>query len=63
MKNYKPKLGEKYWIVFVTDTIRVNREDWDNYDVDREYYKIGNCFKTKKEAQEKANQFKKLLKK
>ena len=69
MKNkWKPKEGEAYFFIYFENgqfykpsiilTIYVKTRD-----SDKEKRKIGNCFKTKKEAQAKLKQILELLKK
>lgn len=55
-KRWKPKEGGKYWYIN-TDWIT-----WFNDSIDRKRHKMGNCFKTKKEAERKRKQILKVLK-
>ena len=59
-KKWKPELEEKYY--FITDYMNVN------YAVHLYWFsearvKVGNCFKTKKEAQAKLKRIKEILNK
>lgn len=47
--RWKPEEGDKYW--FMDDTGRVYNNGWDNDCYDEERYPIGNCYKTKEEAE------------
>lgn len=46
-KVWKPECDKNYWII--NGSMVVN-SSWDNDNVDYRRYKIGNCFKTEKEA-------------
>lgn len=48
--KWKPVIGEKYWILLVWDITCINKRIWDNNKTDNSFYKIGNCFKTRKLA-------------
>ena len=67
MKNkpHKPKEGERYWYIeFHLSSFEVGSNQWYKENIyAQKDYKTGNCFKTKKQAQEKLTQIKKLLKK
>lgn len=60
MARWKPKVGEKYYIVG-TITCGVNYYIWDDEETDRGFYKIGNCFKTREEAERALEMVKELL--
>jgi hypothetical protein len=47
---WKPKNEETYWIIQSTGNVYPN--DWTGHYVDEDYYEIGNCYKTKEEAEE-----------
>jgi hypothetical protein len=49
MPRWKPEKGERYF--FVGDNGYVNFTYWDNEEVDHDYYKFGNVFQTKEEAE------------
>lgn len=49
VKHWKPKFGDVYYGLMGDGTIK--SIIWDNDVVDCGYYNIGNCFKTKEEAQ------------
>ncbi len=48
-KVWKPKLGETYWYVDYDGT--VCRSEWGGLRVEKSLYALGNCFKTKEEAE------------
>ena len=48
-KVWKPGDGETYFYLFGTGSIHVDR--WNNCDIDCSRYEIGNCFKTREEAE------------
>lgn len=48
MKRWKPEVGEEYWNI--NTFIEVNSFIWTGFGTDIGLYKIGNCFRTKKEA-------------
>lgn len=48
-ERWKPECGETYY--FVDSLVCIGSYSWVDDAVDREYYEIGNCFKTKGEAE------------
>jgi hypothetical protein len=62
MKRWKPKEGEVYYFFRMLPEIIINSYAWVDDDFDRDMYKSGNCFRTKKEATEKLEAIKKILK-
>ena len=57
--NWKPVVGDHYWFVGVLlEPIRATN---DGYHADAEVIDVGNCFKTKEEAQAMADKFKAIL--
>lgn len=48
-KPWKPKYGEKYY--FVNSTGYVCEEKWYGDVIDRLYYKLGNCYQCKQQAE------------
>lgn len=56
-KKWVPKVDEKYW--FINDCGGIEFTNWsfyedydlENHKIDDEHYKIGNCFRTKEEAE------------
>ena len=58
-KKWKPKYDEKYWFINIGD-FRFYI-DW-NYWCGDSSYNDSNCFRTKKEAQQKLREIKKFLK-
>ena len=59
-KAWKPKNGEEYWL-FQRDGKISSYKYFDEY-VDRQLFKLGNCFQTKKRAEEVAKKIRMLLK-
>lgn len=60
--RWKPREGESYFTVIVSATDAwMSQYTWDNDNTDKSAYKIGNCYKTKEEAEAKLEQIKKLL--
>lgn len=62
-KKWKPKRFKLYW--YIDKLGEAKQYVWENYvnvEDDKILYKIGNCFKTKKEALAMSKKFKKLLK-
>lgn len=48
-KVWKPEDGEIYFYLYGTGSIHVDR--WNNCDIDCSRYELGNCFKTREEAE------------
>lgn len=59
-ERWKPRTGEEFF--FAAEEGGTNCLKWENYSIDEDLYKIGNCFKTKTEAEQAAEQIKALLK-
>lgn len=60
--RWKPIKDTKYFhIIIAGGTAQVDDYLWKNDEVDRNYYELGNCFKTKKEAEAKLEEIKKIL--
>lgn len=60
--RWKPKQGEKYFTIVVGGSnSRVSQYVWEFDNIDTHVYETGNCFKTRKEAEDKLEQIKKLL--
>ncbi len=49
-KQWKPKLGEKYWSVDLSETNGVEYNTWDDYEFDKNLLKHDAVYKTKEEA-------------
>lgn len=58
--KYKPKDGEDYYYIISNGIVHLST--WFDYKVDNSRFSIGNCFKTKEEAEIMAEKFIKLLK-
>ena len=59
-RKWKPKFGEKY---FVVNTLGgIDHCIWTDGTVDNGYYDLGNCYSTREEAEAMAEKFKKLFK-
>ena len=54
--RWKPQKGDIYW--FISNIGCISKGQWDNHSVDRERYLVGNCFKTKEEAEFAAEKLK-----
>ena len=48
-KPWKPKEGESYYVVETNRSIGV--EEWWSETMDMNYYKLGNCYRTREEAE------------
>ena len=46
--RWKPNADDKYY--YIDETGSIDSYSWDNYGYDKEHYEIGNCFKTREEA-------------
>lgn len=59
LKPWKPKDGEDYFYIGIDFTI----DSWENVDddTDKRNFRIGNCFKTKKRAEQVAKEMRLLL--
>lgn len=55
-KKWKPALGEKYYYINVSGEIYYY--DFDNDEFDNDCIKLGNCYRTKKEAEFAVNKIK-----
>lgn len=58
--RWKPKINETYW--FITGSNTIMRSVWADTFLDNEYFKFGNCFRTREEAEAAAERVKKALK-
>lgn len=58
--RWKPKEGDRYYII--GDDGDVVPDTWDGCDLDADRYNFGNCFRTEEEAKAMAEKVKKLLK-
>lgn len=63
-KPWKPEDGERYWYVRFdgNNNSIIDSSCWDQHSFDFTKYIIGNCFKTKKEAEEHQDDIFKILK-
>ena len=60
--RWKPIEDTKYFHIIITGSIaQIDDYIWNNDEVDRDLYKLGNCFKTKEEAEAKLKQIKEIL--
>lgn len=55
---WKPKDGESYWTV---EEDRILCDSWDNDMMDYSYLKLGNCYRTKEEAEANADRIRKEI--
>lgn len=46
--RWKPEEGDKYW--FINDIGDIYKSEWNNVNIDKERYSIGNYYRTKEEA-------------
>ena len=58
--KWKPKVGESYWWISLTHNF-VRRYENNKLGIDKIAIRMGNCFKTEKEALEKLKQIKAML--
>ena len=58
-KRWQPEKGEEYWNV--NDFAAIQKIVWRDDKFDRDFYEIGNCFKTAAEAKAAADKFRELL--
>jgi hypothetical protein len=47
--RWKPEEGDTYW--FINDIGDICKSTWDNVNIDRKRYLIGNCYQTKEECE------------
>ena len=60
--RWKPMKDTKYFhIVIAKGEIQVNTYLWENDNIDKNLYELGNCFKTRAEAEAKLKQIKQIL--
>lgn len=55
---WKPKKDERYWTV---EEDHLLKDIWDNDMMDYSYFKLGNCFRTKEEAEANADRIRKEI--
>lgn len=60
-KEWRPKYMEKYY--YIMSSLEVNCGYNDNYSMDKRRIQVGNCFKTKEEAEKRAIEVRKIFKK
>jgi hypothetical protein len=58
--KWKPEIKNKYY--FITECLIVESLRWNIDDTDAILWKIGNCFRTRKQAQQMAKKIKEMLK-
>lgn len=63
MKNWKPEFTNTYYYIFSTygESFEIAHTTWLNSEDDKSRYSIGNCFKTKKQAQAKITEILKIF--
>ena len=63
-KPWKPKLEETFFIIVHVygESFCVRELRWDGVDEDEEMYRLGNCFRTREEAEAMADKLNALLK-
>lgn len=55
-KRWKPKIKDEFW--FLSFILDVGRSNWYATDLDKDMYRLGNCFQTKEEADTVARKLK-----
>ena len=62
--RWKPELEETFFIIVHVygESFCVSELRWDGVDDDEEMYRLGNCFRTREEAQEVADKINDILK-
>jgi hypothetical protein len=60
-QRWKPKHGQKYFVVDFINEGLINWYDCENDDIDKLFIKNNNCFKTEQEAQKAAEAIKQCL--
>jgi len=61
-KRWKPKFNEKFWSFFIGEQSSVGWRYFSGHEFDKRYVRIGNCFRTRKEAIAMLRRIDKLLK-
>ena len=60
-ERWKPKEGESYWWLAVEKVVQEWTGNWRNHKDDRLRWELGNCFKTKAEAEQASERIKETL--
>lgn len=61
--KWKPKEGVRYWWIYLSSGIRICHLKWADLSTGCDnIYSLGNCFRTRAEAEQVARKIKKLLK-
>jgi hypothetical protein len=60
-ERWKPKEGESYWWLAVEKVVQEWTGNWRNHKDDRLRWELGNCFKTKAEAEQARDKMKETL--
>lgn len=58
--KWKPKEDEYYY--FFDEMMQTHRNEWEDSPMDQHLFEVGNCFRTREEAEAMAKKIKKLLK-
>lgn len=58
--KWKPKEDEYYY--FFDEMMQTHRDEWEDSPMDQHLFEVGNCFRTREEAEAMAKKIKKLLK-
>lgn len=64
IKKWKPRVGDKYFYIELGyhEGFFIDYDRWAGYgSVDTKHYRLGNCFRTRKEAEVVLKKLKKLL--
>jgi len=60
-ERWKPKEGESYWWLAVEKVVQEWTGNWRNHRDDQLRWELGNCFKTKAEAEQASERIKETL--
>ena len=60
-ERWKPKEGESYWWLAVEKAVQEWTGNWRNHRDDQLRWELGNCFKTKAEAEQASERIKETL--
>jgi hypothetical protein len=62
-KQWKPQIGELYWVVYSNFALLWEMGiQWTNSDFDKALFKIGNVYRTRREAEQAKKRILKALK-
>lgn len=61
-RKFRPKVGEKFFHILIECELRIIKSECIGDDIDEQYFKLGNCFPTRKAAMEKLKAIREVLK-